>query len=64
MDKLVVKKDKCIGCGICVNDNPAYFEFDDEGLSEVKKESVDVKDKEALLDTIEQCPTEAIVIEN
>ena len=40
MEKLVVG-DSCIGCGLCVASNDKYFEFNDEGLSKVKKETID-----------------------
>ncbi len=63
MEKLIVDKDKCIGCGMCVNSFPDYFDFDDEGLSEVKKEEVEPEEKKEILDAVEMCPTEAISIE-
>lgn len=63
MGKLIVDKDKCIGCGMCVNSFPDYFDFDDEGLSEVKKEEVEPEEKKEILDAVEMCPTEAISIE-
>lgn len=63
MQKVVVKKDACIGCGLCVSSNPDYFEFDDQGLSNVKKEELNLEDKNKILETIQNCPTEAIVIE-
>ena len=62
MEKLEVKKELCVGCGMCVSQNPEYFEFDDEGLSSVKKEDVNSSDKNSLLESIELCPTEAILI--
>ena len=62
MEKLKVK-DTCIGCGLCVSQFEKYFEFSDEGLSKVKKEIVDEKDKEELLALIGACPAQAIVIE-
>lgn len=62
MEKLRVK-DTCIGCGLCVSQNDKYFEFNDEGLSSVKKEIVDEEDKAELLNLVESCPGEAIVIE-
>ena len=62
MEKLRVT-DSCIGCGLCVSQNDKYFEFNDEGLSSVKKEVVDEGDKAELLNIIESCPGEAIVIE-
>lgn len=63
MQKVVVKKDACIGCGLCVSSNPDYFEFDDQGLSHVIKEELNLEDKNKMLETIQNCPTEAIVIE-
>lgn len=63
MEKIVVKNDCCLGCGLCVNDNPDYFEFDDMGLSKVIKEEIKEEDKARILDSIEKCPVEAIIIE-
>lgn len=63
MEKLKINNDVCIGCGLCVSQNEEYFEFNDEGISSVKKETVDEKDKKELLNTIESCPVGAIVIE-
>ncbi len=62
MEKLIVK-DTCIGCGICVGENPDYFEFGDDGLSIPSKTEVLPEDKARILDTIEKCPVEAILIE-
>lgn len=62
MEKLRVT-DSCIGCGLCVGQNEKYFEFNDEGLSQVKQENVDPEDKAELLNLIESCPGEAILIE-
>ena len=53
----------CIVCGFCVAENVKYFEFNDEGFSKVKKEIIDEEDKKDLLNIIESCPGEAIVIE-
>ena len=62
MEKLKVG-DSCIGCGLCVASNDKYFEFNDEGLSKVKQETVDEEDKKDLLNIVESCPAQAIVIE-
>ena len=62
MEKLRVT-DSCIGCGLCVSQNEKYFEFNDEGLSKVKQENVDPEDKNSLLELVESCPGEAILIE-
>lgn len=63
MQKVVVKKEACIGCGLCVSIGPEYFKFDEEGLSTVIKEELNIEDKGRILDAVEGCPTEAIVIE-
>ena len=63
MEKLRVDADTCIGCGLCVSQNEEYFEFNDEGLSTVKKEVIDEKDKKELLNIVESCPVSAITIE-
>lgn len=62
MEKLIVKNE-CIGCGICIGENPDYFEFGDDGLSKVVKPEVAAEDKERILNSVEKCPVEAIVIE-
>lgn len=63
MEKLKVK-DTCIGCGLCVAQFDKYFEFNDEGFSQVKQEVIDENDKNELLGLVESCPGEAIVIED
>ncbi len=63
MEKLKVN-DSCIGCGLCVSQMENYFEFNDEGLSNVKKEEVEPEDKKELLNIVESCPVGAIIIED
>lgn len=63
MEKVKVKTENCVGCGMCIGQNPEYFTFDDDGHSKVIKEEVKPEDKENVLQSIEMCPTEAIVIE-
>jgi len=62
MERLRVT-DQCIGCGLCVSQNEKYFEFNDEGLSKVKQEIIDEEDKAELLNLVDSCPGEAILIE-
>lgn len=62
MERLTVT-DSCIGCGLCVSQNEKYFEFNDEGLSKVKQEIIDEEDKAELLNLVESCPGEAIIIQ-
>ena len=62
MEKLIVT-DSCIGCGLCVQSCEKYFEFNDDGFSQVKQEVVDEEDKKELLNLVESCPGQAILIE-
>lgn len=64
MDKIVINKDACIGCGYCVSRHPEYLVFDDMGQAEPVGKEVTTEDKMEILETIENCPTEAIRIEN
>lgn len=64
MEKLRVDNSKCIGCGLCISLNENYFEFNDEGLVNPKEETVNPNDKTDLLDAVENCPANAITIED
>ena len=56
-----IKKDACIGCGACPAILPEIFEFDDDGLAEVKKPDAEVT--EEVKEAVNGCPTDAIIIE-
>lgn len=62
MKKLCVDKDTCIGCGLCVSQNEEYFEFNDDGLSQVKKETISDNDIKEIENITESCPVNAITI--
>ena len=62
MEKIRVNEN-CIGCGLCVNQFENHFEFNDDGLSVAKDVAIDENDKKELLNIVEACPGEAIVIE-
>lgn len=51
-----VDKDKCIGCGKCVEICPEVFELKSDGKSHVKKG----KDAPCVKDAIASCPVGAI----
>lgn len=61
--KVKVNRDACIGCGACAAICDTVFEIDDEGLSVLKKEEVEEDEKQAVVDSLESCPTGAIETE-
>jgi len=63
MEKLHVNQDLCVSCGMCFMRNEKYFEPNDENKSVAKDVAIEEEDKKELLDIVEGCPTEAIVIE-
>lgn len=58
--KARVNKDSCIGCGACVGLCDDVFEFGDDGLAQVKVDSIPEEYEEDTQDAIEGCPTSAI----
>ncbi len=64
MEKIVIDKDACIGCGLCVHSHPDYLVFDEMGQADPVDREVDPSDKAALLESVEHCPTEAFKIED
>ena len=61
--KVKVNKEKCIGCGQCVNIAPQVFEFDEDHKSRVK-EGADLKKNEREIEEAkESCPMAVIEIE-
>ena len=61
--KVKVNRDACIGCGDCAAICDEVFEIDDEGLSSIKKEDVDIEKEQEVRDASDSCPTAAIIIE-
>ncbi|NMB92310.1 MAG: ferredoxin [Parcubacteria group bacterium] len=60
--KVEVNKNKCLGCGMCVNMCPEVFEFKN-GKSSVKKNAPIEKNKDCINQAISLCPAQAIKIE-
>jgi ferredoxin len=52
----------CISCGLCVDTCPEVFEMGDE-FAQVLLEEVPAEHEEAVQQAAEECPTEAILIE-
>lgn len=60
MKKLIINKEKCIGCGVCVSLCPDVFELGEDGKSRVKKEADFKKNEKCIQEAKESCPVEAI----
>ena len=60
--KVAIDKDLCTGCGLCCDECPVVFDFDGDTAA-VKVERVAADAEESCRDAAEQCPTEAITIE-
>lgn len=58
--KVIVDKNKCIGCGMCEGIEPNVFQIDDEGISKVICDDFTEIDMETIEEAIDDCPTNAI----
>ena len=58
--KVMVNKDECIGCGACMGIAEDVFEMDDNGLSQVKVDTVPEDKVEDVKEAVSSCPTSAI----
>lgn len=59
--KIIVDKNKCIGCGTCVALASEIFEMGEDGKSRVKKSPT--VNEETLKLAIDSCPSQAIKTE-
>ena len=57
--KIQVNKDKCLGCGMCMNICPAVFELK-EGVVQVKEKADFAKNKKCIQEAIALCPNKVI----
>lgn len=58
--KVVVDQELCISCGLCVDDVPEVFDWNDDGKADVVAEEVPAEQEDATKEAIESCPAEAI----
>jgi ferredoxin len=62
--KVKVQSDRCIGCGNCVAlTESQVFDFNDEGLAHSLVDTVPEDLEDVVKEAKEQCPTEAITVE-
>ena len=61
--KAIVDRDACISCGLCASVCPAVFELDDEEISTVIQDPVDAENEDCSREAADDCPTDAIHIE-
>ena len=60
--KAKVNKDICIGCNLCADNCPEVFQMQGE-LAVVIAETVPSEAEETCRETAQNCPVEAIIIE-
>ncbi len=59
--KVKVDSDLCISCGFCVGNCPEVFEFNDDGISHVKVDTVPKECEDSVREVIDGgCPTDAV----
>jgi ferredoxin len=64
MKKAVVKKDVCIGCGLCTSIASEVFGFADDGLAEnILGGDVPAGSEDAVQESADSCPVGAIEVE-
>ena len=61
--KAIVDEETCIGCGLCAETCPEVFEMDDD-KARVKGDEVPGNVASSCREAAENCPVEAITIED
>ncbi len=61
--KINVDSNFCAGTGVCVESCPQIFEFDSDGASRVKVDTVPIEFQKTCMEIASKCPTNAISIE-
>jgi ferredoxin len=61
--RVIVDEDTCIGCGLCAETCPEVFEMNDD-KAKVKVDEIPQEVAESCKEAAENCPVEAIQIED
>ena len=61
--KATIDESLCSGCAVCEETCPEVFEIGDDGIATVLVETVPSGMEDACRDAAEECPSEAITIE-
>lgn len=67
--KLFLNSDRCIACGLCIQEHPEIFELDDAGIAHLKKNLIkstslelNLPEIRLLSSTINNCPGRAFEV--
>ena len=67
MTKIIIEREKCIGCGTCVTVCPAHFEMAEDGLAKIKEgDGGEKKVEEAgcSKEAAQNCPVQCIHVKD
>lgn len=56
--------DSCSGCGVCTDVAPDVLEMGDDDVVVVKVDAIPADQEDACREAADQCPCEAIIIED
>ncbi len=67
MPKIIIEREKCIGCGTCVTVCPMHFKMAEDGLAKIKDGEEDEKNIEesgCSKEAAQSCPVQCIHVKD
>jgi len=58
-----IDEELCTGCEVCADTCPSLFEIDEDGIAKVTVDEVPKNEEECAREAADNCPSEAITIE-